>query len=1372
MSSEALNAALAALKTVYSLENISQSARQQAQDVCELFKNSPQAHVHGVNLVNKESGYSDIERHFGLLILEHTIKYKWGWKGQKAPLSPNHLDEGAQTQLRDRIMDLMMSGLREDGTEAKFVEEKMVSLVVSVIVRMWPGPVWENLNTQLVALYNTSSAKRRLALLIFRRLGESVLFAENDPIVELRHLDLTTGLTSLLFPAEEIKEKYPQGIRINNKRRQAIKVWIEPNNEMGWFLRWAELLKQLGPSNANEKDMLELLNCISVYIGWLPVSTVKKSKIIYILSDLLGSNDNDIRIKAITCIGIVSTRPLPKKEDQLTVVEEIIDSESGYCLRALQNSYMATLKDTEDPDEAIFARHIANVLSGLSRVQLANKKSQAWIPKNFAAWTELMLNMQQDSRAGVVYCSTAFWISVYESQELSSNPVIASSMGSVMTIFTQKWLWALDTIDQINAKGEDADYPEDETSWDNVAEYKLFVESKVRDKCQQVVSLLARKDVGGMCQWLCDRLVETVNSSKDGNESLDLGLKSNPHYQNQLEIILQLIKSMALMIKSKEREALVLGDDSVLEATAMAKKHAVNVLTLVVQLHTPSVTKLINIQCQIMVSYSFILKDPENEALLNGILEKLTSYIRISPGPNSQENNGKLSTEYDTIITKALSSLVSLAESIPEELMKYYDQWLRLTDFVMSQSPNFTSLHHNMMIDFHLALAGNARLSVVDRKKLALPAIQKVMETWQGTVSSMASLGDLMSILGLPELDGMFGGAGVEALKSFFAVKDKQISQIINALTMLNVALSRTTKDATSTNSMSISEMSLVWGDVISELTSSLLHLIRLMHALWNSSSWGNQSWRSKEAQSEFRLGVLGLPFTERAQIIRDLVKNNGPSDNSSDNAGRNRYTKLINKLRSQDFSQLSVKPEEQGEFIQRSTEAVSSHISNCIMNILMMSYKCFSKLTLMPQIFHIPDFTNVFVQSMFSDIQTLPLRHMGILLSELVVPVLNNVPSDATERLVSSFLPTLFNFMQQRIKVEWDSLQARGLALTSRAELEELAMSDQSSQGETDVSDDIIQEKVVRTWTGQWARIVLMLLDTLKAIFPDPEEIKKDLEKLSSSVGIPPSETKEYTKSGLNLSLGKLLLSSAELMGGLLSSASQLVTTKDLWSVTRSLLRLGAVVPQLAIASLVFEYQSTTGGAKSINLPYLRVLDQKLAFPILGWISGDLATSLMALLQDVYFEDVYGRALTLLGDIAYYSTTFDSLGWKTLSADQTSSASHLRLGLAQTITRVTGRDSSSIEQVVRRWSLDTESKSRKAIGRLEFQDLMGVDKGQMFKTDKKILTGKGAASGATLSINYSHIHDDQNANKFTKKGDISDLFSKDSGFNLDTAIP
>ncbi|KAJ1674713.1 karyopherin, partial [Spiromyces aspiralis] len=1031
-----------------------------------------------------------------------------------------------------------------------------------------------------------------------------------------------------------------------------------------------------------------------------------------------------------------------------------------------------------------------------------------WLPKHFVSWAELVLTIAKDPRPSVAATSGMFWTAILQHTNLARLQTVTKTIPAVLGVYMQHWLWAKVTLDNLSKRGRHAEYPEEDTTWSSLDEYKSFISSGIRNRAQRIFSLIAILDIAGMNRWLYERLAETIRALSATAQSLDEALAGNIDAKNQAVVILEMTRHTSMELKSKKVHAVEVGDEELSEELDRAEASLAEMLTLICQLQTihPEVVQHI---CSAFVSFAFILKDPSRHDLLNAVLQKLSGYVQqLLSSSNRRDGHEPMPLDYSSVEIRGLSTLISLAEEIPDEMIKFYNEWAKLIAMAPSVPSRYASVFRRMVIELHLAMASQGSLSVSDRQKMARPAMEQVVLLWRESTGGISTPVGLLDLLGVPELDTMHCDTGedgivsLEAWVRFCDTKIQTVSQLHQAAEMLYMALKRTVGDPRTGGSSAggppaqvrIRDSLTVWSEFIPELVPSLLLLVRCLHALWNTRVyWDGLPWKSQAARTtEDRMGVLGLPPDERGQIIRNLVATaDGPHTSSAEPAESKQQHKLLASLRSQNVGHLAT-PQEREAFIVRARGAVSRHICQGISSVLTVLYKCLGILCKMPQVYQLPGLGESFVGSMFSDIHYLPLQHMGHMLARAVYQILDNMAGEVADSFVSELLPPLFEFMRARIHGEWLGLQERGLTLTSKSELEELAASGTAAADEGDVSEDIIQEKIVRTWTYQWAKIIGLLLGKLRNLYPPTDALAADL-RHESEVLSPPVAGDKARALQLQAAIratdaddlwnrvGRLFMSSPGLMGGLLGCVAQMVTVKDTPSVHATLTNLAAVIPPLLVSALSFDYEPATGAAgRQRDRPYLGVLSAGLAGPVLSWLSTDLPSSVMAMLQDPYFTDHYSLGITILGDLAFYSSAFRGTAkWRLRAGhtEGTESDPHyvFKREFIGALGRRTGCDEARLARLFDLWTDEADTKSRRALGRVEFEGFMGVDKGQIFKYSEGTQTGHGAASAKTIAFNLPNQSGLSGSTKTTKKnvgGSGGELFEQDSDFSLNSVMP
>ncbi|KAJ2246784.1 karyopherin, partial [Coemansia sp. RSA 475] len=349
--------------------------RKAAESACQQLKDDAQASAYGVYLATQSNEFPPMVRHFGLQLIEHAIKYRFstGKTASKGKMSADDL-----LQLRTQIWELVFASWT-DTQDPQYIREKLVSLVVMLIIRLWPCAQWADLSAQLMQLYTQSDVRRELVLRIWQTLGEELLVYDRDTIAAVRKHELTNGIIGALLPQSAVAMLYPNGYRLTSDKaaessggKQATLIVLEPGNEDGWILRWAQHAGELAQQQQNEPMLLLLVNTITTYLEWMPIKAVVATDLVPRLAALLSVRSDQVRQQVATALEIISRRIGQAGDERDAILLQFVELNDGAALSAIAHAYATTLsaqvdEHWDDASDALkFACSLAQICANLA----------------------------------------------------------------------------------------------------------------------------------------------------------------------------------------------------------------------------------------------------------------------------------------------------------------------------------------------------------------------------------------------------------------------------------------------------------------------------------------------------------------------------------------------------------------------------------------------------------------------------------------------------------------------------------------------------------------------------------------------------------------------------------------------------------------------------------------------------------------------------------------------------------------------------------------------------------------------------------------------------------------------------------------------
>lgn len=238
-------------------------SRRQAQDFLEQIKGSPEAPIHGHSLASDRS-QPHIVRHYGLFLLEHSIRYQW------STYSESHIEA-----LVAWVIALSQSIARDDPP---FLRNKTAQLWIEAAKRSW-GAEWMDMDSRLVELWNVpdSPVHKEFVLAVLEALSDEV-FTGEDPVVSLREGVLSKACIEIFTPTAVIHEVFP-----NRQAGPAVR-----HGHEGWLGRVSQFLSLCLSSGVKDNDevkscAVKSLAVMQTHLPWAILKAVTAADAVSVL---------------------------------------------------------------------------------------------------------------------------------------------------------------------------------------------------------------------------------------------------------------------------------------------------------------------------------------------------------------------------------------------------------------------------------------------------------------------------------------------------------------------------------------------------------------------------------------------------------------------------------------------------------------------------------------------------------------------------------------------------------------------------------------------------------------------------------------------------------------------------------------------------------------------------------------------------------------------------------------------------------------------------------------------------------------------------------------------------------------------------------
>lgn len=1335
-----------ALDLIYGT-NTPPEQRRDAEELCQRLKTDDSILAYGIYLADTDNQYPPMVSHFGLQLIEHAIRHRWNQK-----VTQDHAQ-----QLQDRLWT-KITQVDSHGGEPLYIREKLVTLMVMLVIRMWPQPSqWDNLSGQLLSLYMSQSWE--MALRIWQTLGEEMFVYDRDAVALVRKQALTNGIIGALLPKQVVTELYPTGYRLTtdpviastkkDNKKSASTILLEPGNEDGWLLRLAQHAGALGNnSDIPESQIVAIVDTISVFLDWAPIKALVAIELAPRLSYLLLVKSDLLRKHVVNTLLGLSRRNSGTVGERDAMLLEFI-SNKKVSFNNLAQAYYTTLpanveKEWEDPLEALeFAKALAQIIANLVTIHWARKKLETNVLQEPEGLLQLLLEMAKDPRYTVSSLALSGWAAIIKHPVLQTNSSVMQTF-SVLTEHTTTTLFGVcrtahllseahrNHITSINAQlAQEAQLVEDECDqFDSLPELRSYLVSEVRARLLAIVRGMCKIDPAGFVGWILPSLLPVFGKS--------LTIDQNKDELSVAEAAFMVVESILTTLDDREQHALEESDPQVMAQISQARTACYQLGQQLVQFECDD-AQLIVRQLQTLPSFAFLLRPAlmethEARDLLFRVLQKCAACLKSSPDSTN---------DHTQTARRATASLVRIAMAIPDSLMLMYSDLSQLVGQLLDD-PEVSNTVKSFLTEFQLTMIAGSSRSMSERKELAQPVVHPTLETLHEFSSAFQSPEQFMSMLGLMAIDQAYA-TGSFSSEDMARAKNNR-NRLAHVLSTLHICLNRTLTGRDL-------NMAPLWAEYVGEMVPAILMLIRCLHSLWNPDSWKQLPWKSSQARQNL-FGVLDMSFVERQSIIGNSAAISAVESNSANDDG----------------------------------SSVMRAIRHNLSILRELSYKCLGKLSHLSKLFDrsTVDIANNFTGCLFADAESIDARHWRMLLLDIAKPILEVVGdwpnlSFATSReqclaTIGAFVPVwlgpLFAFCSQRLDAEWGDL-----------------LRDGRDNGKDSVEDDIVKEKLVRDWTRAWNQVISDLLASVGRWFPEASQIEQEL-KSSSRISMA-DNTNTHGKG--NSALGAFVLSSPEIFAGTLNAALSALQYKDTQAVRQALNALASLAPSLTLVALMPMYNPPAQAHASTVSAYVSRIQGSLTqssadacSTTFVWLTTDLVNALVGLLCDPFLIDLQDTALVLLGDMVYYSASISSrmsVQWsfknssgaadqrQTPASNEDGSMVIVPVGdpgqvFRQAALNVIGKHTvgDDVEQAIAQVAIEPESKRRKALLKVAMQSMLAVEKSRIFEnSNSKKATVATSANGA-MSAPSSWTN--------RAMGQSNSVFDNDNQFDLGQAMP
>lgn len=381
-----------------------QQNRFDAYTACEQFKEvSPLCAQAGLFLASGQ--YSTNVKHFGLQLMENTIKFKW-----------NQISQQEKIFIKENSMKLLLIGVgpAEDAS-LSHMKDALSRVIVEMIKREWPQQ-WGTLLNELSDACTKGEAQTELVLLIFLRLVEDVALLQTIESNQ-RRKDIYAALTT------RMNEIFDFFLRLIELHVTSFRSTTAEGN--------------VQKANAHSRVVQVVLLTLAGFVEWVSINHIMigDGKLLHILCILL--NDFAFQIDAAECLSqIVNRKGQAKDRKPLLIL--FSENAMSYIYRAANQS---VLPGQTVEQYHLFLKKLIQVLTGLATQLCAlwgKDESAFQKPQNLCTYFGALCLLTRHPSLTISHGSALIWNLLLKHEQIAKDPLFLQCIPNIIEVIGPK----------------------------------------------------------------------------------------------------------------------------------------------------------------------------------------------------------------------------------------------------------------------------------------------------------------------------------------------------------------------------------------------------------------------------------------------------------------------------------------------------------------------------------------------------------------------------------------------------------------------------------------------------------------------------------------------------------------------------------------------------------------------------------------------------------------------------------------------------------------------------------------------------------------------------------------------------------------------
>ncbi|CAK7566974.1 MAG: karyopherin [Sporothrix epigloea] len=806
-----------ALELIYNPQSTN-TDRQEAQNYLEMVKEAIQAPSVGFTLAINSTNPS-VVRHFGLSLLEHSIKHKW------ASYSADQI-----SWIRRWLLGLAQNVSRADPS---FIRNKIALLWVEVAKRCWASD-WMDMDAQLLSLWQTNqsghSCHKELVLYILETLSDEV-FNGDDAVVALREGVLSKSCVDIFTPASVLNECFPNRVTTP----------IVRTGDEGWLLRVTELLSGCMSADVQSNDeartcAVRALAVLASLMPWAIPKAVIACGCVPILCESLAAPHVAVQKAALEALHALYSRSHFTEEEFVALVIPVYDSKYVDLFHRLFGWSKVDVDDIDD-DKYQFSKKFSEMLSCLGNY-LDRRFHSLPAGTDVQRFVEFLLEVVQSESLVVSIPVLVTWTRLLAHSSI--GPLIANTtlIGPLLEVCSSRLI----RYENLPEDSQDTSYLFLFEDTDTIPERHAFLGNYRRFSSQVIEAVVQLKLVEAFRHILSQAESVLRHLYDHGREFNAAEYSKNSMPALRVDAHFTVVES-ALKGYMKWRSSTALRDGSAEQQRAVleAEFEAWCIRLADLQIEDPCIQKRV---LQLLVAFSISALDGYPSFMLK-VLEHI---LMTWPSPREPEYRA-FNDAIKELQSESMVELQRLAIKQPDHLMSVYDQLqVKIQELMSSgtldekrrvayQSVLFLIIHRTSQIDQNTRVQRLREFLEPIKAQWQTPELEQSLSSYS-SFTELVGLDKAQLYIARRRVDKVADWGSIELDAEGLALQaDLEARQVLLQLRSTKIFLNASV-ERLDNQSEPFKASVLLWQDVAPLILTKLLKFLDYGHASHNHNNW------------------------------------------------------------------------------------------------------------------------------------------------------------------------------------------------------------------------------------------------------------------------------------------------------------------------------------------------------------------------------------------------------------------------------------------------------------------------------------------------------------------------------------------------------